>query len=385
MGPTIILDKSAIQALSQLEIDFLQKHFFVVVTPLLIMEILADLEKGNGEGGLSKDEVIQLSEKLLLCDSRINTNYKVLCYGSLRGQDIPMTGQAIVSGGIPIKAPDGKEGVFFDESPEEKALRNWRNGIFSDAEEILAQEWRKATRTLNLEIYKKRFKELFKNVPKIKNLKELGLHVERFTLNPDAWIQFSCIAGLMDEMMLPQQDKDIICNRWLKRKVPLFRDFAPYAYFCFKINIIFYAGLALDLISTKPTNMLDLGYLYYLPFCMIFSSGDKFHKSMSPLFLRSDQEFIDRDRLKEDLCWLSREWDGLSATEKRDRAYDYGSYPPENPKSITYRLWQKYMKPWQPGSGNIVIKMPKEEQDEVLKKLQPLFDEIDKHKKKNDE
>lgn len=384
MGPTIILDKSAIQALSQREIHFLVKHFFVVVTPLLIMEILADLKKGNDEGRLSKDEVIQLSKKLLPDDSRVNTNYNVLCYGSLRGQDIPMMGQAIVSGGIPIKVPEGKEGVFFDESPEEKALRNWRNGIFSDAEEILAQEWREATGAVNLEFYKKRFKELFKNVLKIKDLKELSLLVERFILNPDTRIQFSCITGFMDELMLPQQDKDIICNRWLKRKIPLFRDFAPYAYFCFKINIIFYVGLALGLISTKPTNILDLGYLYYLPFCTVFCSGDKFHIDVCPILLRNDQDFIERNSLKDDLHWLSTEWDSLSEAEKEDRAYHYGSYPPVNNKSVTYQLWKKHMKPWKPGSGNMVVKMTKEEQDQVIAKLEPMLDEIEKVQKFKD-
>lgn len=390
MGPRIILDKSALQALSQSEIGFLVKHYFIVVTPVLIMEILADLKKGTNEIKLSRNEVMQLSKKLLPGDSCINTHYKDLCVGSLLGHNIPMSGQARVSGGISIKTPDGKEqaGVFFKESAEEKALRNWREGSFSNTEEILAQRWRETTRDLDLEHFKRKFKAFTTVMPKIKDFEELRLYVEKFTSSPDPQIQFLGIDNIMDGIGILQQHKNVIYNRWIRQKYPLFRDFAPYSYFCFKVSLIFCFGLALDLISTKPTNWIDLEYLYYLPFCMVFCSGDKFHKDICPSLLRNDQEFVDRNKLKEDLHWLSAEWDSLNKAEKRDRAYNYGSYPPTNPKSVTYRLWQKYMKPWKPGSGNIVAKMTKEEQDRILRELQPLFDEIDridKYKDKNNE
>lgn len=383
MGPTIILDKSAIQALSQQEIYFLFKHYYVVVTPILIMEILADLKKSKDETGLSKREVQQLSKKLLSSDSVINTNFKDLCVGSLVGRDIPMTGHAIVNGGIPIETSRGEKGIFLDEPWERKALRNWESGIFSNTEEIIAQKWRETTQALNLEDHKQKLKGLLKDMPKPEDFKELDLYVERYISNSDPVIQFSCIASFMDQIGISDQPKNIIHNRWLDQQLPLFRDFAPYAYHCFKANMIFYTGLVFELISTRPSNHIDLEYLYYLPFCMVFSSGDKFHKNICPPLLRNDQDFIGRDNLKGDLHWLSMEWDTLSEEEKLDRAYNYGSYPPVNPESVTYQLWQKHMKPWKPGSGNKAVKMTKEEQDRLITQLQPFFEAIDKYKLKN--
>jgi len=144
----------------------------------------------------------------------------------------------------------------------------------------------------------------------------------------------------MNELHIPQRLRNVIYNRWLEQKLKSFKEFAPYAYYCLKTNILFYCGLICNLITTRRTNRIDLEYLYYLPFCMVFSSGGKFHKDVSPLLLRDDQEFIDRDVLKNDLQWLSSEWSNLSKDERQKRFYDYDSYPPNNPESITYRLWK---------------------------------------------
>ena len=382
MGPTIILDKSTLQALSQQEIYFLFKHYYVVVTPILIMEILADLKKSKDENQLSKDEVQRLSKKLLSMDSVINNDYKKLCVVSLLGENIPMTGQAIVSGGIPLETPNGKKVTFLDEPLERKALRNWQSGIFSNAEELLAELWREIAKEINLEEYKFEIKELLKNESRPKNFEELGIYVEKHISNPDPTIQYRCVGSFMNDLSIPQQLRDIIYERWLKQQLPMFRDFAPYAHYCFKANMLFYVGLSSDLISTRPSNVIDLHYLYYLPFCMVFSSGDKFHKNICRLLLRNDQVFIDLDDLKSDLRWLSTEWESLSEEEKRDRAYNYGIYPPVDPESVTYKLWQKYMKPWKPSSGNRAIKMTKEEQDRIIKQLQPIFEAINKYKHK---
>lgn len=71
------------------------------------------------------------------------------------------------------------------------------------------------------------------------------------------------------------------------------------------------------------------------------------------------------------------EWAGLSEKDKEQRAYDYGSYPPQNPDSITHQLWVKYMRPWQPGSGNRAIRMTKDEEEKILAELRPFMDAID--------
>lgn len=45
MGPVIILDKSAFQALSQRELQTLNQYFMHNVTPVLVTEVLGNLTK----------------------------------------------------------------------------------------------------------------------------------------------------------------------------------------------------------------------------------------------------------------------------------------------------------------------------------------------------
>lgn len=81
--------------------------------------------------------------------------------------------------------------------------------------------------------------------------------------------------------------------------------------------------------------------------------------------------------MKKDLKWLNEEWKGLTEAEKEQRASDYGFYPPQNPDSITYQLWVKYMRPWKPGPGNRAIRMTKEEEEKLLGEMRLFMDVID--------
>ena len=62
MGPAIILDKSAFQFLSAVELHFLYKYYYVVITPILILEILGDLAKEESTEE-SKQKVTILANK----------------------------------------------------------------------------------------------------------------------------------------------------------------------------------------------------------------------------------------------------------------------------------------------------------------------------------
>jgi len=379
MGPVILLDKSTLQCLSQEEIHFLFKHYYIAIAPILIIEILADLKKNTRDNTLSKKEVTILSKKLLSRDSQINAHYMSLCIRSLLGIDVPMTAQIVLVGGKEVQTRDGGRGIFFNEPVERRSLINWQGGKFSESEKILARQWREATQSLDLEVYKRNFEKKLSEIliNRADNLTKLGLDIEKSISNPDSDVQFTLLGYFTDEYHIPQQLKNVIYDRWLKEEMKSFKEFAPYAYYCLKANMIFHYGLAYNLITPRRTNRIDLEYLYYLPFCMVFSSGDKFHKYVTPLLLRDDQEFIDRDVLKNDLQWLSSEWRNLSKKEKQKRFYDYGSYPPFNEGSITYRLWRKYMKPWEPGSGH--TKMTKEEEARFTERLKAVLDVIDKY------
>lgn len=381
MGPIIILDKSALQALAREEILFLMKHYSVNVPPILLIEILADLKKG-GKEGLSPEQVQVLSKKLTTVDPYFNVHYKAACLGSLLGNEVPMTGQVLMAGGQTLRTEDGKPFLFFDDEPENEVLRRWEAGAFSDGEKLLADRWRSATRSLDLEGLKKKFRGIIQRPAALKTIEDLKSYVDAWVRTPD--LQMAFIEDLLDELEPRQEFRDAVLARWLKAKMPTFEVFAPYAFYCFKVGALFRLGVLFDLLSTKATNRLDLEYLFYVPFSMVFCSGDKFHISLWPHVLREDQTFVERDVLKSDLKNIANHWSRLTDEERRQFSYDYGSYPPPNEDSATYRIWKKHMRPWTPGAGNRAGRMTPEEEKALLDHLRPFMEAIDKHTKEKD-
>lgn len=75
-------------------------------------------------------------------------------------------------------------------------------------------------------------------------------------------------------------------ERWRANGSPPIVDFSPYTAHLLLVDLFFCIGLGADLIGReRPTNKIDIAYLYYLPFCMAFTSRDKLHERTAPLFL----------------------------------------------------------------------------------------------------
>jgi hypothetical protein len=103
----------------------------------------------------------------------------------------------------------------------------------------------------------------------------------------------------------PQAQAGIL-KRWKEAGRPALEDFAPYAAYNLKVDLFFYLCLQAGLISSqRRSNRVDIAYLYYLPFCMIFTSGDRLHETVTPFFLREDQAFLWAPKLKGDLGRLN--------------------------------------------------------------------------------
>ncbi|EQB63336.1 MAG: hypothetical protein RBG1_1C00001G0915 [candidate division Zixibacteria bacterium RBG-1] len=319
MGPTILLDKSALECLSIEEISVLSKYYYLLVTPTLIFEIMGDISKPPQKGILSKDKVSQLSQKILSTDGFMNINYQSLCLANLLGYDVPMTGKPVVEPGVSLKTSTGQKFIFFDEPLVRKVLQDWSNGNFTEAEENTSKRWREALKKLNLEPFQGEVSKSFEKVPKMKTLSELKAFLDEKISNPDPGIQWENIANVFHAFIeswaftMNLQDqalKDIntlIYNRWHKDQLPTLAVFASYANYLLKVSYLFSFGLHSRLLTPKRSNAFDIEYLYYLPFCMVFSSGDNFHVEAAPLLLRRDQQFIHRDELKKDLKGLKED------------------------------------------------------------------------------
>jgi hypothetical protein len=96
-----------------------------------------------------------------------------------------------------------------------------------------------------------------------------------------------------------------VVNDWVKRRRPPLREHVPYFVFMVTINIFFCLVLPTQpLKNVKASHQIDLAYLYYLPFCSVFTSKDNFHAEIVPLFLNPHQTFVNGTDFKEDLRTL---------------------------------------------------------------------------------
>lgn len=60
MGPLVLIDKSFLENLSYKEVIFLQKHYSVIITPILLKELLVDLSKVRIKSKISSSERVAM-------------------------------------------------------------------------------------------------------------------------------------------------------------------------------------------------------------------------------------------------------------------------------------------------------------------------------------
>lgn len=348
MGPTIILDKSSLQALSKKELILLNKLYYVNVPPILPIEILADLKKVKDPTTINEECVIEISNKLIQNNNAYNIHYKHVIISALLGIDYLKERRTLVKSKSKVKDKDGKIGFLLEESDEQKAVREWQKGNFSESEKILAEQWRAYVKKVDLQDLKKQWNAIKVNFSDCKNFSSL-LHITDMFLN-NAQMQSQLLFAILKEINIDQQLCSKIFYRWESEKYKFIKDFAPYFYFVCRIDTAFRFGLVYNLVSIKASDktFIDLEYLYYLPFCHIFSSRDNFHKDFGVNFLSEDQSFIHGDELKSDLGKIIQKLERENNELVIDWEENFSLEPPDDKESISYKMWKKYLPSWQP-------------------------------------
>lgn len=112
------------------------------------------------------------------------------------------------------------------------------------------------------------------------------------------------------------------------------------------VDLVFYLGMASHEIGTeRPSNMIDVAYLYYLPFCMVFVSGDKLHARLAPLLLRPDQRFVMAADLKAGLKTLNEHYAQYRGEIEREGIVRFAPEPPAEVRTIVTDLWDELLLP----------------------------------------
>jgi hypothetical protein len=265
----------------------------------------------------------------------VNLHYKILLKGDLLGNPISFDGRPHVGIKKAVASESGMQGYLIEETEEEKSIYKWKEGNFTEADHELSALWRMTTTQEDL---LERLKKSLNPDAKVKfaNFQELNKFVTEIITSP-ATQQFLLIS-LFQNYDIDAMTSVQIFGRWNQEGKPLIKDFAPFAFHCLMIDTLFLFGLTSGLIGTRPTNRVDLEYLYYLPFGNIFTSNDKVHKNLVPLLLRDYQKFIVGPELKEDLKNIVAFLNTLEIEERRK----FKNVPPIIDSSITFQLWKEF-------------------------------------------
>jgi hypothetical protein len=336
----IILDKSVVYGLTDSEIDSLDRYFFLIVPPILIAEILADLAKATTEP--------DIANKIARHSYRISGNrgltreYEFLLGNSLMGYEVPMEGKYLPAGETMARTRDGSIATFIETDREDEMIARWERKDFTEHEKAWAAQWRRAIeRPISPKLYLKKIAEAGLQFTPPNSDEELAANID--SLLNEKKLQGKLLFLLFVENRASQKQQIQIINRWFKEGTPMLKDFAPYAFFCVRANFLWALGLTNPkLFKLDRNDRKDLEYCYYLPHCEMFASKDNKHRRLVPFLLKEGQSFVDGEELKTDLRRLSEEWEKLTREEQISIRAERGHAPPEDQTSLVFLLWKKH-------------------------------------------
>lgn len=341
MGPTTIFDKSALQALNLDEAVWFDAFFNANVVPVFYTETLADLEKEVADETSPAAVVGRLAEKTPT-SAYPNVYHRELIVGELLGHKIEMAGRPVISAGDVKEAPDGSVGVHVDQFPEAAALLRWKNHEFHEIERAVAKNWRAELAEHDPAGLIGVLKNILPTEAKISDLEQLKVLIDAFCTRTEPEV----IALALDVLGVPDKYRLLALRRWEREGKPQLGHFAPYSTHVFKVDLLFYLGIFRGFISgVRASNKVDMAYLYYLPFAVVFVSGDRLHRRTAPLFLRDDQSYLPASEFKGALRQLDEHYDSFPEEIKQLGVLQFASYPPSVMNNAVTRLWDKHMRP----------------------------------------
>lgn len=362
----LLFDKSLLQAISLDESVWLEQFFLINITPLFYVETLADLEKEVKSGKTPEQVVGELARKTPVAGTFFNVHHHRLLINDLLGNSVEMAKRPFIRGGKPKITPEGKIVFFFDESPEDKAFKRWSEREFLEIEKDAAKQWRQALSGLTFETMMGIVKNTVPLETHFSNLEDIKLFVDNFTEGNDK--------ALLDLAMLmldvPAELQLHVIKRWEEKSKPALNKFAPYACYVLKVDMLFYLALNFGFISKdRPSNKIDLSYLYYLPFTMIFVSRDKLHKRLAPLFISKGQLFVWGDDMKAGLKELDDYYSKYQKEIEEVGVMGFAHYPPREVETIIGRLWDIMGTKWRKDAESKPSSRELPQDQELLKKL----------------
>lgn len=369
----IICDKSAIQSLNREQAFWLGIHYRANIVPIFLTEVLADLHKPPPEGKTAEDVVARISAKVPQLGAFPNVHHATLVLGDLLGHPVEMIRVPVIPEGKIIQAGD-RVTSYYGEMPESAAVRRWRKGDFLGVERDFAKAWREALEKLDLTAIRNASQA--RGALKLSDFAAVKAAADDIALANGR--RYAVFKSALNVLNIPESYRPAILKRWKEHGGPALRDFAPYADYVFRCEVFFHLAIATGKIdAVRTSNRNDMAYLFYLPFCRVFTSFDRLHASIAPLFMGEDQTFVPGQLLKDDLAKLNAYYRALPEEVRASGAMQYAAYPPLEGEYLTSGLYDRFEPGWREHARN-PIKLTPEISEAVMENLRPVIDAIER-------
>jgi hypothetical protein len=343
-GPSLIFDKSSLESLNLDEATLLDNFYRSSITPLFFVECLADLEKAIKSRSTPEQLVGSLAMRTPDAQSCAHAHHRRILGQELSGHlDLSQVlERPMVPHGEPVQLGD-KRGIVFRRSPEEEALERWTRGEFLEVERCHAKVWRQAIMRINHDDLVKIITAGVGHWRKPKSLEDAKQIADTIIDNMDPeWL-----IGFGLELLDIPEATVYVRRTWTEKRKPPIRDYLPYLTLMLTINIFFSLVVQTPLLrNVKQSHQVDLAYLYYLPFCSVFTSKDHFHAQIAPLFMNERQTFVHGAELKEDLARLVNLYAALPENVQSTGLITFAPVPPDDTSFLVTRLWDIYLPSW---------------------------------------
>lgn len=364
MGPSVVFDKSAIQALSIDESLWFDQFYQAIIVPEFFIETISDLSKEYSDGRTPEIEVRSIARKTPELSSCVNIYHSILAENELNGIKVEMSYRPIVPYGRPIQTQTGVE-VHFDVSPEAEAFSRWQEEQFEDLERVIARNWRSNLLGLDLE-YLQHVVRIALGNPIAKSHEDALRIVDEYISIPGN----SCnICRLIEVFFGPI---NCLHESWYgffeNRRSVSFREVFPYNGHLVRVYLLFFVCSLNGIESIeRRSNIVDIAYLFYLPFASIFTSGDRLHERMCAVLMDERQVFIRASALKADLRLINDYYSQIPPEMKELGIHKFAQKPPLSDELITYQMWDKFLPGWRVGSNRVYTK---EEFDKMIEEAE---------------
>jgi hypothetical protein len=339
MGPHVLVDKSAIQALSANEAAVFDCLFQSVIRPVYLNEVLADLSKSAPAGRTPQDVVAKLARNTPVFHANPTASHTSLCVRELLGSPVAMTGVPVLHGGRVVKRGNGDVRIVFDRLPERDALDRWHAEDFQTVERQFAQEWRNQLQAMDLPQEAQQLLDCLNLTDQPTSYKAAAQLAHDVVASADP---FTLLYVAYQTLKLPLEHWSLVRELWEKSGQPALPTYAPFTAHCFRIEVFFALAVNKGLVAqNKFSNRTDLAYLYYIPFAEVFLSNDfRFHENVAAFFMRPNQVFVRGIDLKNDLKIIENQLWQLPDKEKQEGLFRLASRPSGD--GLTSKLWRTF-------------------------------------------